>query len=168
MFLIGIIDNLMPASENPHEAHTVEDLSRCETQKNQNLMRLGIMSAISIAIHNFPEGLARIYCFNEGCKSGSSYSYCHSYTQHSGRYCSLCTQSIVQQVVEKSLYLFVFIRIIRTFRRNHWLLLLYRVFNELSFGIIFALVAGIMVYISLDELLPAAEKYGNITCLYMD
>ncbi len=29
------------------------------------------------------------------------------------------------------------------------------------FGVIFASVAGIMVYISLDELLPTAEEYGE-------
>ena len=33
--------------------------------------------------------------------------------------------------------------------------------NDAVFGIIFASVAGIMVYISLDELLPTAEKYGK-------
>jgi ZIP family zinc transporter len=34
-------------------------------------------------------------------------------------------------------------------------------FNESTFGVIFAGVAGIMVYISLDELLPTAEEYGE-------
>jgi len=34
-------------------------------------------------------------------------------------------------------------------------------FSPLTFGIIFAAVAGIMVYISLDELLPTAEEYGE-------
>ena len=34
-------------------------------------------------------------------------------------------------------------------------------FSESMFGYIFASVAGIMVYISLDELLPTAEKYGQ-------
>jgi len=29
------------------------------------------------------------------------------------------------------------------------------------FGVVFAGVAGIMVFISLDELLPTAEKYGE-------
>ena len=33
--------------------------------------------------------------------------------------------------------------------------------SPLIFGILFALVAGIMVFISLDELLPAAEAYGE-------
>lgn len=40
-------------------------------------------------------------------------------------------------------------------------LLLSTVLNDLTFGILFAMVAGIMVYISLDELLPASEKYGE-------
>jgi ZIP family zinc transporter len=33
--------------------------------------------------------------------------------------------------------------------------------NELTFGLLFASVAGIMVFISLDELLPAAREYGE-------
>ncbi|MBN2509126.1 MAG: ZIP family metal transporter, partial [Spirochaetales bacterium] len=35
------------------------------------------------------------------------------------------------------------------------------IFTETTFGVIFAAVAGIMVYISLDELLPTAEEYGE-------
>ncbi len=33
--------------------------------------------------------------------------------------------------------------------------------NDAVFGLLFAGVAGIMVFISLDELLPTAEKYGE-------
>jgi len=40
-------------------------------------------------------------------------------------------------------------------------LLLSAFFNNLTFGILFGMVAGIMVFISLDELLPASEKYGE-------
>ena len=39
--------------------------------------------------------------------------------------------------------------------------LLRRWFNDITFGFVFAAVAGIMVYISLDELLPTAEEYGE-------
>ena len=35
------------------------------------------------------------------------------------------------------------------------------IFNETTFRVIFASVAGIMVYISLDELSPTAEEYGE-------
>jgi ZIP family zinc transporter len=34
-------------------------------------------------------------------------------------------------------------------------------FSDLVFGIMFAAVGGIMVYIALDELLPCAERYGE-------
>jgi len=34
-------------------------------------------------------------------------------------------------------------------------------FSDATFGVVFASVAGIMVYISLDELLPTAEEYGE-------
>ena len=40
-------------------------------------------------------------------------------------------------------------------------LLLMPFMNGFVFGIIFALVAGIMVFISFDELLPAAREYGE-------
>jgi len=40
-------------------------------------------------------------------------------------------------------------------------LLLRSIFNETLFGVVFAGVAGIMVFISLDELLPAAREYGQ-------
>jgi zinc transporter, ZIP family len=39
--------------------------------------------------------------------------------------------------------------------------ILRNIFNPSTFGVIFAGVAGIMVYISLDELLPTAEEYGE-------
>ncbi len=34
-------------------------------------------------------------------------------------------------------------------------------FSDTTFGVLFASVAGIMVYVSLDELLPAAREYGT-------
>ena len=41
------------------------------------------------------------------------------------------------------------------------LIILLWFFNDLVFGILFAAVAGIMVFISLDELLPTAREYGQ-------
>ncbi|WP_255297540.1 ZIP family metal transporter [Anaerophaga thermohalophila] len=40
-------------------------------------------------------------------------------------------------------------------------LLLMQFMSPLVFGIVFAAVAGIMVFISIDELLPAAQEYGE-------
>ena len=41
-----------------------------------------------------------------------------------------------------------------------WLVLM-PVMNDTIYGVIFAGVAGIMVFISVDELLPAAREYGE-------
>ena len=41
-----------------------------------------------------------------------------------------------------------------------WLVLM-PFMNDVIFGVIFAGVAGIMVFISFDELLPAAREYGE-------
>ncbi|MCA1786638.1 MAG: zinc transporter ZupT, partial [Desulfobacteraceae bacterium] len=57
--LIAVIDLLVPDFENPHEIRDVEDItSRDLTINKKNLHRMGIFSALAIAIHNFPEGIA--------------------------------------------------------------------------------------------------------------
>ncbi|RLD49917.1 MAG: zinc transporter ZupT, partial [Bacteroidetes bacterium] len=59
MFIIAIIDKLIPEFENPHEIHKAEDVeSEVEKAKKKKLLKMGMLSAVAIAIHNFPEGLA--------------------------------------------------------------------------------------------------------------
>ena len=56
ILLIGIIDRLVPSFENPHEARAVEELN--DAPRNPRLMRMGLLTALAIGIHNFPEGIA--------------------------------------------------------------------------------------------------------------
>lgn len=59
IMVIAIIDKLIPSFENPHEVHRVEELQEPRpTPKQQQLLRTGLFTALAIAIHNFPEGLA--------------------------------------------------------------------------------------------------------------
>ncbi|RLD76910.1 MAG: zinc transporter ZupT, partial [Bacteroidetes bacterium] len=55
ILLIAIIDKMIPSFENPHEIRMVEDISE-EKAGQQKLMRMGLFTALAIAIHNFPEG----------------------------------------------------------------------------------------------------------------
>lgn len=55
--LIAIIDKLIPSAENPHEIKMIED-SENKPKNDKRLMRMGLFTALAIAIHNFPEGLA--------------------------------------------------------------------------------------------------------------
>jgi ZIP family zinc transporter len=57
MFLIAVIDKLIPSYENPHESHKLEEMDNCNIN-SKNLMRTGLFTALAILIHNFPEGLA--------------------------------------------------------------------------------------------------------------
>ena len=70
MCLIAVIDRLIPSAENPHEPKNVvadcEGCGDCEVcvkekkakQQKEQLMRLGVFTALAIGIHNFPEGMA--------------------------------------------------------------------------------------------------------------
>jgi ZIP family zinc transporter len=58
-----LTDKLVPTLENPHEMHSVEEIYPESSQKKKErhdhtLLRIGLFSALAIAIHNFPEALA--------------------------------------------------------------------------------------------------------------
>ena len=55
--LIAIIDRMIPSLENPHEIKNMDEKNVAD-QNNKKLLRMGLFSALAIAIHNFPEGLA--------------------------------------------------------------------------------------------------------------
>jgi ZIP family zinc transporter len=156
IILINIIDFLIPESVNPHEAHGVEEMQG-ETQ----LKRTGVMVAVSIAIHNFPEGIATftsaltsldiaipitvaiaIHNIPEGI--AVAVPIYHS----TGNRKKAFWYSFLSGLSEPAGALLAFF-------------FLFRFWTPMLNGIILAVVSGIMVFISLDELLPAAEKYGK-------
>jgi len=53
--LIALIDKLIPDFENPHEIKNIEE-KNLDSANNKKLLRMGLFSALAIAIHNFPEG----------------------------------------------------------------------------------------------------------------
>src|SRR5690554_6956821 len=57
IILVAVIDKLIPEEINPHEAQKVEEMQESKL-KNSRLKRTGLMTALAITIHNFPEGMA--------------------------------------------------------------------------------------------------------------
>ena len=58
--MILLIDKLIPHYENPHEMHRVEEMSLKEERKTEikpQLLRVDVVTALVLAIHNFPEGM---------------------------------------------------------------------------------------------------------------
>ena len=173
MGIIMLIDFLIPEYENPHEAsglsleaHTPA-VGMLEKKGNEKaLHRLGLMSALAIAIHNFPEGIATFIGALNDPQMGGGITFAiaihnipegiavaipiYYATRSKGKALLLATLSGMSELVGALLCLAV--------------TSLFGV--ELTLGgpvfpLILAAVAGIMIYISLDELLPTAEKYGK-------
>ncbi|NCC64100.1 MAG: zinc transporter ZupT [Spirochaetia bacterium] len=160
--LIAIIDKLIPEYENPHEMKDVPgDENSKKLHDESRLKRMGLFSALAIAIHNFPEGLATfmaaiadptlgvtiaiaiaIHNIPEGVAVSAPIYYA---TKSKKKAFWLSLLSGLAEPVGALLGFFIL---------RAW-------FNDLTFGFVFAMVAGIMVYISLDELLPTAEEYGE-------
>ncbi len=165
IFLIGLIDRLVPSVENPHEPHRAEEMDHIP--HNTKLMRMGLMTALAIAIHNFPEGIATfmtaledpalgvaialavaIHNIPEGIAVSIPLYYA---TGNRGRAFRL---SLLSGLAEPAGALLA------------WGLLA-PLLSPALLGCTLAAVAGIMVFISIDELLPAAREYGEAhTAIY--
>lgn len=158
--VIALIDKLVPEGENPHEIHDVAEMSE-EEKKKKALLRMGLFSALAIAIHNFPEGLATFMSAIQDPTLGISIAIAiaiHNIPEG----ISVSVPVYYATGDKKKAFLYSFLSgLSEPIGALIGYFLLYNFLNEALFGIVFASVAGIMVYISLDELLPTAEKYGK-------
>lgn len=164
MLLIGMIDKLIPEKENPHEMKMVEELEqkpcKCCESKGQ-LLRMGTFTALAIGIHNFPEGLAT---FISGLQEASiAIPIAVAIAIHN------IPEGIAVSVPiyfatgdRKKAFLYSFLSgLTEPLGALIGYTILRPFINDAVFGIVFAMVAGIMVFISIDELLPSAQAYGE-------
>jgi ZIP family zinc transporter len=161
ILLIAIIDRLIPSQENPHEIRSVEDLDSNEVKKNQKLMRMGLFTALAIAIHNFPEGLATFTAALSDPNIGIAIAIAiaiHNIPEG----IAVSVPIFYATGSRKKAFINSFLSgLSEPVGALVGFLILMPFMNELVFGILFGAVAGIMVFISLDELLPAAREYGE-------
>jgi ZIP family zinc transporter len=194
IILIGLIDFLIPSAENPHEAYTEEEAAPLHDENapipdfddkiedsaqgsqsihyhgvhHDKLMRMGLFTALAIAIHNFPEGLATFLAALQdpslgiaiavaialhNIPEGISVSVPIFYATGSRR--KAFTYSFLSGLAEPVGAGIAYLAI-RYFMGGES-----GVIPPQVMGILFGGVAGIMVYISLDELLPTSRAYGK-------
>ncbi|MDT8419943.1 MAG: zinc transporter ZupT [Desulfuromonadales bacterium] len=190
ILLVGLIDNLIPSAENPHEVHAeaeraplvdenapVPDFEAIAAENPQlhdhgaherKLLRMGLFTALAIGIHNFPEGLATFLAALQdpslgipiaiaialhNIPEGISVSVPIYYATGSRMkaYFYSCLSGLAEPVGAIIAYLGL-----RLFVGGEA-----DVVPPQVMGILFGGVAGIMVYISLDELLPTSRAYGK-------
>lgn len=167
ILLVLLIDKLVPNNENPHEMHRIEELGetqKCPPPVKPKLLRVGLVTALVLAIHNFPEGMVTFLAGLKDVEIAIPIAV------------AIALHNIPEGIsVSVPIYYATGNR-----KRAFWLsflsglaepvgavigyLILAPFLNDHVFGIIFGMISGIMVFISLDELLPAAEEYGNHHC----
>lgn len=159
MALIGLIDHLVPSFENPHEAHSVEELQH--RPKQTKLMRVGLMSALAIAIHNFPEGIATFTAGLNDPTLGLAIAAAvaiHNIPE------GIAVSVPIYYATEnrrKAFFWSLLSGLAEPLGALVAWLVLAPLMTPALLGCVLTGVAGIMVYISLDELLPAAREYGE-------
>jgi ZIP family zinc transporter len=157
--IIAIIDKLIPSVENPHEIRFVEEISQV-TRQNK-LKRMGLFTALAIAIHNFPEGLATFTAALT--EPGLGIAIAVAIAIHNipeGIAVSVPIYYATGNKMKAFWYSFSS-GLAEPIGALVGYLILMPFMGPLVFGILFAGVAGIMVFISLDELLPSAQEYGE-------
>ena len=175
MAIIAAIDRCIPAAENPHEAHTVEEMSlspaehaeKHHVQDMSKLKRTGIFTALAIAIHNFPEGLATFTAAI--AEPGLGVAVAVAIAIHNIPEGIAVSIPIFYSTGDrKKAFVYSFLSgLSEPAGALVGYMLLMPFFSQAVFGLLFASVAGIMVFISFDELLPSAEEYGeHHLCLY--
>ncbi len=164
MLLTALIDKAVPSPENPHEIQHVCNIHDPRGQRGHEdpkLLRMGLFTALVVAIHNFPEGLATfisalqqpsiaipitlaiaIHNVPEGIAIAIPVYYATGDKRKAFGYAFLSGLS------EPAGALIGYL-ILRPYM------------SDTLFGLLFAAIAGIMVFISLDELLPSAREYGE-------
>jgi ZIP family zinc transporter len=160
MLFIALIDKIIPDANNPHEAHTVEEMDGHSEHHQNKLLRMGVFTALAIGIHNFPEGLATFTAALADPNLGVPIAIAiaiHNVPEG----VAVAVPIFYATGSRRKAFRLSFLSEYRANRRIVGYLLLFSFFSEMTLGIVFAGVAGIMVFISIDELLPAAREYGE-------
>lgn len=158
--LIALIDHLIPSEKNPHAPKKVEQMDNASA-KDKKLLKTGMFTALAVAIHNFPEGLASFVAVLKDPSIGIAIAI-----------------AIAIHNIPEGIAVSVPVYYATGSRKKAFMLsflsglsepvgaiigytILYPFLNDTIYGILFAAIAGIMIFISLDELLPTAREYGE-------
>ena len=152
--IIGLIDWLIPSAEgdigNLHEGAT-----------ENTLKRMGFLTALAIGIHNFPEGMTTFTSALRDPQLGIAIAVAiaiHNIPEGIATSVPIYFSSGSRK---KAFLISFFSGITEPLGAVIGYLLLRPFFNDITFGILFGMIAGIMVFISIEELLPMAREYDK-------
>lgn len=159
MGISSFIDKIIPSQRNPHEIYRDKDSE--SSKDNYRLYRTGVISAVIIAIHNFPEGIATFMSAMNSPTLALPVTF------------AIALHNIPEGITVAAPIYFATGNKKKAFKYSFLTglseplgalvayFILAQFMNDVLFGVIFGMVAGIMIFISFDELLPSAHEYGE-------
>jgi len=159
--LMAALDQLLPSHGIVMPPAGANPQRPASSQESQQLLRMGLFSALAIAIHNFPEGLATFMAALSNPRLGLGIALAiaiHNIPE------GLAISAPVHYATgnrAQAFWLSFASGLAEPLGALIGYGLLRSVLTPLVMGVVFASVGGVMVYISLDELLPAAQRYGT-------
>lgn len=165
--LSALIDRFIPEDVNPHEYHEESEMRvlkegvKSSFISKSALKRTGIFTALAIGIHNFPEGFATFLSALHDPILGLSIALAiaiHNIPE--GIAVSLPIYHATGEK-KKAFWYATLSGLAEPVGAVVGFFVLLPLMGDATLGITFGLVAGIMIYISFDELLPASRVYGN-------
>ena len=156
---IGLIDMLVPEVENPHNYQGLDEPMTKRLEKP--LMRTGLLTALAIGIHNFPEGLATFASALSDVKLGVFIAIAIAIHNIPEGICVAMPIYYATGSKNKAFFYSFLSGLSEPVGAGIGFLILMPFLNEMVLSVTLAFVAGIMIYISLDELLPMAHSFGH-------
>ncbi len=156
---IGLIDMLVPESENPHEFEGLDEpMARRE---NRQLMRTGLLTALAIGVHNFPEGLATFATALSDLRLGVFIAIAIAIHNIPEGIAVSVPIFYATSNKNKAFFYSFLSGLSEPVGAGIGYLILLPFLTPAVLSAVLAFIAGVMIYISLDELLPMAHRYGH-------
>jgi ZIP family zinc transporter len=167
MFFISILNNLITEEPNSRGVEaTVYALDHSEVtlkrgQQVKELMQVGLFTAIAVSIHNFLEGLVTfVSALQDLSVAIPVVAAIALHNIPEGIAVAVPIYLATGKRVKAFLYSFLS-GLAEPLGAIIGFLFFSSFLTDAFFGIIYAMIAGIMVFVSFDELLPAAREYGE-------
>ena len=134
---------------------------------DNNLYRVGVFAMLAIIVHNIPEGIATFMATNVNVMLGISLAMAialHNIPEG-------ISISIPIYYATNSKFKAIFYTLISALSEPFGALITYlflsNYINDRIMGFLFGIIAGIMIHISMYELLPTSKKYDNLKITYL-
>lgn len=161
MALAGLVDRLVPDEENPHEIHGLKEWKKSPAPADAGMKRSAYFFALSIAIHNFPEGMATMASAFDSIEVASSVALAVAIHNIPEGVAVAIPLYFATKSRKKSFFYATLTGLAEPIGALVAMLILLPFLTPMLLGILFASVSGIMIYISLDELLPMSRRWGH-------